>query len=276
MDAPANPNPPPTPAAVPTPEAIAPPDPNLAAAVLPPPALLSWKWRYCKFSLWCLGALVVMYLVSAYIIVPAAWRHFTSRHPALDGMPKFTKTGNGIPGDPLNVALIGTKEDITTILVKAGWQPADDITMKSTLRIASSTLFKKPYDKAPVSNLFLWGRKQDLAFQQPMKNPRQRHHVRFWQSEDVDDEGRPLWIGAATFDTKVGFSHTTGQITHHIAPDIDTERDKLFKDLEATGFLVGVTWVEDFHEHGQGHNGGGDPYHTDGHLVVGTIRRPGE
>ena len=38
--------------------------------------------------------------------------------------------------------------------------------------------------------------------------------------------------GGATFDERVGLSHTTGQITHHIAPDVDTERDHL-EELEA-------------------------------------------
>jgi hypothetical protein len=234
--------------------------------------LLSRKRSYLKLTGWCLAALLIMYLASAYVIVPAAWRRFTARHPALEGVPKFTRTGDGIPGDPLNVALIGTKAEITMLLVKAGWQPADPITWKSSTRIAASTLLKKSYDKAPVSNLYLWGRKQDLAFQYAMKNPSQRHHVRFWRSEEVDEENRPLWVGAATFDTKVGFSHTTGQITHHIDKDIDKERDKLLKDLEATGLLAEVTWLENFHEQLQGRNGGGDPYHTDGHLAVCLIR----
>ena len=47
----------------------------------------------------------------------------------------------------------------------------------------------------------------------------------------------PLWIGAATFDRSVGFSHRTGQVTHHIAPDIDRERDTLMADLYRSGRL---------------------------------------
>jgi hypothetical protein len=170
------------------------------------------------------------------------------------------------------VAVIGHEAEVTTLMLSAGWHPADPITLRSCLRISKSTVFKNPYEKAPVSNLYLWGRKQDLAFQFPLKDASQRHHVRFWKSEDVDDEGRPLWIGAATFDLKVGISHTTGQITHHIAHDIDTERDKLFKDLESTGLLEQVTWMEDFHEKLEGRNGGGDVYKTDGQLVIGRIR----
>jgi hypothetical protein len=123
-----------------------------------------------------------------------------------------------------------------------------------------------------VSNLYLWGRKEDLAFEQPVgDDPERRHHVRFWRSGEVDETDRPLWIGAATYDMGVGFSHTTGQITHHIAPDVDAERDKLIDDLRRAGQLRQVVWIEHFHQVLRGYNGGGDPYHTDGRLAVGVI-----
>ena len=51
-------------------------------------------------------------------------------------------------------------------------------------------------------------------------------------------DGVPLWIGAVTFDRSVGFSHLTGQITHHIGADIDAERDGLVGDLRKAGCLT--------------------------------------
>ena len=67
-------------------------------------------------------------------------------------------------------------------------------------------------------------------------------------------------------------SDTTGQITHHTAADIDAERDYLFHDLEQTGDLAEMYVVNDFHKIHEGHNGGGDPWHTDGKLSVGVIK----
>jgi hypothetical protein len=90
----------------------------------------------------------------------------------------------------------------------------------------------------------------------------------------VEETGRPLWIGATTYDARVGFSHTTGQITHHIAPDVDAERDKLMHDLRRGGQLSQVVWIAHFHQVLKGYNGGGDPYYTDGRLAVGVIGRP--
>jgi hypothetical protein len=216
--------------------------------------------------------LLLVWAVAAYFLLPFAWRLATRHHPAVEGMPRITVTKNGIHGDPLNIGLVGTEEEVDAAMLAAGWLPADPITLKSSLRIAAGTVLRRSYDTAPVSNLFVWDRKQDLAFQQAVGNdPRQRHHVRFWKSEKVDENGRPLWAGAGTFDTSVGFSHTTGQITHHIDADVDAERDKLLGDLQQAGVITKVDWLNGFHEKLEGLNGGGDPWHTDGRVPVAYL-----
>ncbi|HYT87619.1 MAG TPA: LssY C-terminal domain-containing protein [Gemmataceae bacterium] len=222
-----------------------------------------WHW---------LVALAVLWLLLAYFLLPRLWRRYARRHPALEDAPRITHTADGIHGDPLNVGLVGTEDELQAAMLAAGWFPADPITLKSSLRIALGTLLHRTYQDAPVSSLYLWGRKQDLAFEQPVgHDPRQRHHIRFWRSAKEDEQGRPLWIGAATFDTRVGLSHTTGQITHHIAADVDSERDKILADVREAGEVTEVIWVEDFHQQREGKNGGGDPYRTDGRLAVGII-----
>jgi hypothetical protein len=219
------------------------------------------------------ASIMAAYLIVAYGVMPLFWKTYVHRHPAIDSVPGITQTGDGHPGDPINIGLIGSEEDLNRIMLKAGWYPADPITLKSCLKIAAGTIFKRPYDDAPVSPLYLRGKKQQLAFEQPVgDNPRQRNHVRFWQSPELDDQKRPLWSGSATYDERVGLSHTTGEVTHHIAPDVDAERDHLLKDLGSTGNLVDIEVLPDFHKVRTGRNGGGDPWRTDGSLVVGTIR----
>ncbi len=193
-------------------------------------------------------------------------------HPAVKNAPQYTKDKHGRQGDPVNIAFVGTEEELHRALCEAHWFPADPITLKTSLRIAADVVERKPYPDAPVSNLFLWGRKQDLAFEQPVgRSPKQRHHVRFWRSAEVDENGEPLWLGAATFDTRVELSRTTGGVTHRISPDVDSERDKLIKDTGDCGNLATAYWVEGFHQYLAGRNGGGDPYRTDGRLAVGVI-----
>jgi hypothetical protein len=216
-------------------------------------------------------AVVVTWAVAAYLVLPTFWRHY-EHLPALAGMPTITHTPAGLPGDPLNVALIGTEEQVVRALTAARWSPADAITLRSSLRIAESVVFNRPDPDAPVSNLVLFGRHQDLAFEQDVGgSAKERHHVRFWRTDLAARGAPPVWIGAAIFDRGVGLSHTTGQITHHIGADIDAERDTLVRDLDAAGWLVERFFVTGVGPTFDGRNGGGDRYYTDGELAVGVL-----
>ena len=193
-------------------------------------------------------------------------------HPALARSPRHTTTAQGRQGDAINVAFIGTEEELHRMFAAAGWYAADPITLETSVRIAADVVVHKPYAHAPVSDLYVWDRKQDAAFEQPVgDSPKQRHHVRFWCSREVDRQGEPLWLGAATYDERVELSKTTGGITHKIGPEIDRERNKLVNDTARAGVLDGYYWVDPFHKDRQGRNGGGDPYVTDGRLAVGVI-----
>ena len=217
-------------------------------------------------------ALLTAYLVAAYFIAPQVWKEYATHHPEFDDNPRITQTADGHPGDPLNVALIGTEDAIRKAMITIEWYSADALGVRDDLRIAIDSVFARPYDDAPVSDLLLFGRKQDLAFEQPQgDDPRKRNHIRLWNTGKMDAEGRPIWIGAASYDERVGLSHTTGEITHHIAPDVDTERDRFFGDLEKANAVSQINKISDFHHVLEGRNGGGDPWRTDGALWVGSL-----
>lgn len=218
------------------------------------------------------GLFLLCYVAVAYLIVPQVWKKYARHRPSFDDNPRLTKTGDGHPGDALNVALTGTESELEAIMLAAKWYPADPLGIKSDLRIGVDTVLKRSYDEAPVSNLYLYGRAEDFAFEQPVgDDPRHRHHVRFWRGK-ITDQGRPIWVAAATYDQRVGLSHTTGQITHHTAADIDTERAHVFDTLQHTDGLDELYKVSGFHKQLEGKNGGGDRWYTDGALWVGVIK----
>lgn len=224
-------------------------------------------------GLWGIAGGLGVYLITAYIVLPDAWRLRMAGMQVSDGIPRISRTIDGIPGDPLNLMLVGSEEEIARGMHAAGWYPADPITLRSSLRIAVDTVLRRPDDEAPVSNLYVWDKKQDLAYEFPVgHDPRRRHHVRFWQAKAPDAQGRTWWMGSATFDVRVGLSKTTGQITHHIGPDIDAERDKVADDLARAGATTAVFRANDFQPSRSGKNGGGDPYETDGALSVVILR----
>jgi hypothetical protein len=211
---------------------------------------------------------MAVYILLAYIVLPALWTHHEHQKGLAD-LPMVTRTGQGIPGDPINVGLIGDKSDIICAMHAAGWFPADPITLKSSIEIVGSVLLDRPYKDAPVSNLYYLDRREDLAFEKPIgASADRRNHVRFWKVLEQGQEKRPVWLGAATMDRGVGVSHYTGAITHHIDADIDLERKTWAGDLEAAGMVTAKYQVTGIGPTLTGRNGGGDLYYTDGEVWI--------
>jgi hypothetical protein len=214
-------------------------------------------------------SLLALYGLVAYVLLPFFWKHY-EHNPSLAAYDMVARTRAGLPGDPLNVGLLGTPAELTRALAVAGWTTADSLTPGTVLKTSLETIIDRPYPHEPVSGLYWLGRRQDLAFEQVIDG-RTRHHVRFWRTPYSDAAGRPLWLGAATYDRRVGFSHYTGGLTHHIAPDIDAERDRLIVDLKRARQLQRTYQVTGVGPTISGRNGGGDWYYTDGELTVGLL-----
>jgi hypothetical protein len=214
---------------------------------------------------------LVLYGLLAYFLLPLTWRHY-EHQKGLTGLPMVTGTGEGIPDDPINVGAVGSKEDVLCAMNAAKWRPADPITWRSSIEIVGSVLLDRPYHDAPVSHLYYEGRREDLAFEKPAgKSADRRHHVRFWKVLDRGEEGRAVWLGAVTFDRGIGFSHHDAQITHHIGPDIDAERDLLTADLTAAKVVTSIYEVTGVGPTLAGRNGGGDLYYTVGEIKISVL-----
>jgi hypothetical protein len=149
----------------------------------------------------------------------------------------------------------------------------EDIKQAVRAGTGESVRFHRPDPEAPVSSLFVLGRKQDLAFEQEAgSSAAQRHHVRWWQAPGLDAAGRPLWIGNATFDIGAGLSHRTGQITHHIDADIDAERVGPMTALATAGQPPRQYRTPGGGATQDGKNAGGDRYFTHGWVAVDVLR----
>ena len=231
--------------------------------------------RLRRLLIWAC-ALIAVYVALAYILLPLAWSHY-EHQPKLATAPMVTRTAQDIPGDALNVGLAGSRENVVRAMHAAGWFPADPITLKTSIEIIGSVVLDRPYESAPVSPLYYQGRKQELAYEKPAgKSADRRHHVRFWQVLEQGQEGRPVWLGSVTFDRGVGLSHYTGAVTHHIAPDIDAERDGLIGDLVKAGMVEALYQVTGVGPTLNGRNGEGDRYYTDGEIHFARLVQDGK
>ncbi len=223
-----------------------------------------------KLFLKVVAFLIFVYWFVAYAAAPFFWKHYENQRE-LENEPKWTRTAEGIQGDPLNVGFVGTPDEILKALKNAGWAPADRSSFRSDLKIATGVLFKRSYPTAPVSLLYLYSRPQDMAFEKEVgDSPSQRHHVRLWQTALLI-EGRSLWLGAATFDKGIGVNRNTGKFTHHIDANIDQERDLLMNDLRITKQLSELYQVTGRGPSVNDYNGSHDRYYTDGEMTIGWI-----
>jgi hypothetical protein len=207
-------------------------------------------------------AILITYVLAAYVFIPAVIRLFRMIIPA-DHLPLYCVTPDGFASDPLNIGVIGTRRELITAMEKAGWYMADRHNIHNLFRMVGATLFGQVYRHAPVSSMYLFGRKQDVAFEIPIENsPGQRHHVRFWATtyekkkrlsvhsiawhhrrEHVFGDNL-LWVGAASLDTGINLIRHNLQVTHMIAPDTDSERELITKQLRSAGMVASVDAIK--------------------------------
>ncbi len=207
-------------------------------------------------------AILLTYIIIAYILIPALLRLIRIFHKT-DHIPLYCVTPDGFASDPVNVGVTGTEQQLIDAMQAAGWHKADKRTLKTTLKLIVYTLLRKPYPTAPFSNLYLFGRKQDIGFQLPLTdNPSHRHHVRFWAVRPVGDPNhaehvhfwhrhhaslharqRVFWVGAASKDIGIAPIRHNAQLTHLIHEDTNAERELIIRQLRQTGKVKKVRTV---------------------------------
>ena len=220
---------------------------------------------------WMVGLFFVVWMIVAYLALPRLHRILSSIY-----VPNYfigrTRTADGILSDPVNLAARGSEEQLHKVMDAAGWSLADDITPRSAWKMVTTVLRRKSYPNAPVSPAFLFGRKQDFAYQQEVdNNPNQRHHVRFWRCPKgwlLPGGHRVDWLAAGTYDRSIGVSLFTFQLTHRIDEDTDIERDYIIQTVQDSTEPVRVAILKDFSSGYHSRNGGGDSIRTDGDLPI--------
>jgi hypothetical protein len=174
-------------------------------------------------------------------------------------------------GDPLNLVVIGGLEDAFPSLVRRGWSPTETTWRGSVLRTMKSAMARERYPYAPVSNLYLYGRPQDIALQKARDNIHQRNHLRLWRSPMLY-HGKTVWVGQISRDIGSRMTiHSPTFTTHKIDPDVDEAARALTEDLvysqglRAIGFVGGVGAAP---KDAPRENLTTDPYYTSGLRTV--------
>ncbi len=174
-------------------------------------------------------------------------------------------------GDPLNLVIVGGLDDAFPALVRRGWRPTEVTWSGSVLKMMKSALAHDRYPYSPVSNLYLYGRHQDLALQKARDTIHQRNHLRLWLSP-LSYHGRQVWVGQISRDIGSRLTiHSKTFTTHKIDPDVDEARRALLEDMAYSqslakfGFVTGVGAAT---EGAPRRNLTTDPWYTDGRRAV--------
>lgn len=178
-------------------------------------------------------------------------------------IPRYTETLTGTAQEPISF-IITAKDDSSfiTAFEKSGWSLANPVNFHSTLELIKYAVLNKEDAAAPMTPSF-WNKQiHNFGFEKPTeaKSARQRHHARFWKTDLTTVQGENIYVGTASLDTGIKWL-----ITHKISPDIDTERELLFADLQKIGDIKNFKKVKLVNPV-LGKNFSGDPFFTDGEV----------
>jgi hypothetical protein len=174
-------------------------------------------------------------------------------------------------GDPLNLVIVESGQDPIVPFIARGWHLARQLDVASAIETARAFLFRDAFLTSPVSPLYVFGRREDVALQKARSTINERIHARLWLTP-YTFEGRRVWIGQVSRDIGVRLTSQTWNLTtHKIGPDVDFDRTYLLQDLAMSGFTERYGYVSGVGAASASAprtNLTGDPYYTDGLRAV--------
>jgi hypothetical protein len=207
--------------------------------------------------------------------VPARPLSLQKLRDTIEAMPCCTTDATGTKnGDPVNFVLIGSDDDILGALTRQGWDPTHALGAATAWSMFHAYVSANSYRYAPISPLYFYGRRQDIAMQKARSTINQRNHLRLWRAP-YSYESKSVWVGQISRDIGVRFAADAPFfVTHAIEPDLDEARSYLIQDLLASDYLHAFGWLKGVGRAPQDHprvNLTGDPYFTDGLRAVMVI-----
>ena len=190
----------------------------------------------------------------------------------IEAQPATVTNADGTKtGDPLNLVVVGDSDAVWPAFLRSGWDPTAAMTAGSMLKTGAFGIFGGKYRYSPISDLYVYGRAQDIAVQKVRSNIHYRNHLRLWLAP-VTFHGLPVMIGQISRDIGSRFTTKSSTLTtHRIDPNVDETRSSLVQDfiyaqaLKVFARAGGVGFVSPDEPRG---NLTGDPWFTDGNRAI--------
>ncbi len=182
---------------------------------------------------------------------------------------KYTETLTGNRQEPINYIFLARNDShLIAALQKAGWILTDKVAISSYMEAVKALLSTKPHPSTPISPSFWNAKIQDLSFAKvPGTNWLSNAlHVKIWRTNFVLKDGNNIYVGMVNAND--GFEWG---VVPKIAPDLDTERELFYIDLNRSGKIeshVKVQLVKPL----IGKNFIGDQFFTDGQVYIISVQ----
>ena len=186
-------------------------------------------------------------------------------------LPRYTETIVGKAQEPISFIVIAQDDSaFLKYFQDAGWLVADAVGLHSTASLSKSVILNRNYPTAPMTPSFWNKQVHDFGFEKSTSanSARARHHARFWKTDLRAAQGENIYVGTVSLDTGVKWL-----VTHQISPDIDTEREGLFVDLQNSGLIKDYKKIQMVRPV-LGENFSGDQFFTSGEAYVLYLKNP--
>ena len=180
-------------------------------------------------------------------------------------LPDRSVTGKGQPSDMVDLAFLGSQEQIERAFRAAGWTYGDSVSTWSVLREMRALSSLNSYSHLPISRQWLNGQASDFTLQKSFDSYEKREHIRFWNESALDAD---LWVSGAIRETSATWSFRKRKFIHHVDADLAAEREKVVRDLKLTGCVDNIYRVQRPDAPGRLKNAGGDTLWSDRRVAV--------
>jgi LssY-like putative type I secretion system component LssY len=180
-------------------------------------------------------------------------------------LPERSATRKGQPSDTVNLAFLGSEEEIERAFRAAGWTYGDAVSTLSVLREMRAVSSLNNYSHLPISKQWLSGQASDFTLQKSFDSYQKREHIRFWNQSALEPD---LWASGAIRETSAAWSFRRRKFIHHVDADLAAEREKVVRDLSLTGCVDNIYRLQRPDMPGRLKNAGGDTLWSDGRIAV--------
>jgi hypothetical protein len=189
----------------------------------------------------------------------------------VEQVPRRTTTLKYADADLVNLAFVGSRQQVWSAFLAAGWGSSDPVSRRSFVHSFYALLNGSSYPHQPLRTFLLEGKPEDMNWQKSLNTFESRDHLRVWEWTP-EGATEPMWVSSSTHDTGAFLSVKDKGFAHHISPDIDEERAKVVRDLKFAGCVQSVDYVERPQHSTSVTNASGDLMRTDGAIAVVKLK----